>query len=62
MELCKTTTSWCYILGVEGLTVGYAQDENSEAGDLQTDFETMYVTYAYGPITVGYRISHHLQL
>ena len=54
----ETTTSYgVTYTGVEGLTVGYAQDENSEAGDLQTDFETMYVTYAYGPITVGYQES-----
>jgi outer membrane protein OmpU len=43
--------------GVDGLTVGAAMDENSEAGDLQTDFETMYVKYAYGPVTVGYQKS-----
>jgi len=43
--------------GVDGLTVGAAMDENSEAGDLQTDFETMYFTYAYGPVTVGYQKS-----
>ena len=34
-----------------GLTVGYAMDENSEAGALQTDYSTMYVKYAYGPVT-----------
>ena len=43
--------------GVDGLTIGAAMDENSEAGDLQTDFETMYVKYAYGPVTVGYQKS-----
>ena len=43
--------------GVEGLTVGYAIDENSEAGALQTDFTTMYAKYAYGPVTVGYQVS-----
>ena len=43
--------------GVDGLTVGYAMDENSEAGALQTDFTTMYANYAYGPVTVGYQVS-----
>jgi len=43
--------------GVDGLTVGYAIDENSEAGALQTDFTTMYAKYAYGPVTVGYQVS-----
>jgi outer membrane protein OmpU len=43
--------------GVDGLTVGYAMDENSEAGALQTDFTTMYAKYAYGPVTVGYQVS-----
>mgnify|MGYP003960002355 FL=1 len=43
--------------GVDGLTVGYAMDENSEAGALQTDYSTMYVKYAYGPVTVGYQVS-----
>ena len=43
--------------GVDGLTVGYAMDENSEAGALQTDYTTMYAKYAYGPVTVGYQVS-----
>jgi len=43
--------------GVEGLTVGAAMDENSEAGALQTDYTTMYAKYAYGPVTVGYQVS-----
>ena len=43
--------------GVDGLTVGYAMDENSEAGALKTDFTTMYAKYAYGPVTVGYQVS-----
>jgi outer membrane protein OmpU len=43
--------------GIDGLTVGYAQDENSEAGALQTDYDTMYAKYAYGPVTVGYQKS-----
>jgi outer membrane protein OmpU len=54
----EATTSYSLTYtGVEGLTVGAGWDENSEAGDLQTDFETIYATYAYGPITVGYQTS-----
>ena len=43
--------------GVEGLTVGIATDENGLAGTSGIDYETMYVKYAYGPVTVGYQES-----
>jgi len=43
--------------GVEGLTVGLATDENGLAGTSGIDYETMYVKYAYGPVTVGYQES-----
>jgi len=43
--------------GVEGLTVGYAQDENGLAGTLGIDSTTMYAKYTYGPVTVGYQES-----
>ena len=43
--------------GVEGLTVGYAQDDNGLAGTSGIDIDTMYVKYAYGPVTVGYQQS-----
>ncbi len=40
--------------GMEGLTVGYAAGEaNAEGGTNNTDNTTMYVKYAYGPVTVG---------
>ena len=40
--------------GMEGLTVGYAAgEENAEGGTSNTDNTTMYVKYAYGPVTVG---------
>ena len=40
--------------GVEGLTLGYAAGEaNAEGGTSNTDNTTMYVKYAYGPVTVG---------
>jgi outer membrane protein OmpU len=39
--------------GVEGLTVGYAAGENNATRGSETDSDTMYVKYAYGPVTVG---------
>ena len=54
----EATTSYSLTYtGVEGLTVGAGWDENSEAGALQTDYETMYAKYAYGSVTVGYQKS-----
>ena len=54
----ETTMSYAVAYtGVDGLTVGYAIDENSEAGAAQTDYKTMYAKYAYGPVTVGYTTS-----
>jgi outer membrane protein OmpU len=44
--------------GVEGLTAGYASGQNNAAGGTgNTDNSTMYVKYAYGPVTVGYQES-----
>ena len=43
--------------GVEGLTLGYAIDENGGMGTAATDYDTMYIKYAMGPITVGYQKS-----
>jgi len=44
--------------GVEGLTVGMAQGENNASGGTSnTDNSTMYIKYAYGPVTVGYQES-----
>ena len=57
-ENAETTMSYAVAYtGVDGLTVGYAIDENSEAGAAQTDYTTMYAKYAYGPVTVGYTTS-----
>ena len=39
--------------GVEGLTIGYGADENGLLGTAAIDAETMYIKYAYGPITIG---------
>ena len=43
--------------GVEGLTVGWATGENGLSGTSAIDTETMYIKYAYGPVTVGYQES-----
>jgi outer membrane protein OmpU len=43
--------------GVEGLTVGWANGENGLSGTSAIDTETMYLKYAYGPVTVGYQES-----
>ncbi|MDC0907246.1 porin [Candidatus Pelagibacter ubique] len=44
--------------GYDGLTLGYAMGENNAAGGTSnTDNDTMYVKYAYGPVTVGYQKS-----
>ena len=39
--------------GVEGLTVGYAQDDNGLSGTSSLETETMYAKYAFGSFTVG---------
>ena len=39
--------------GIDGLTVGYATDTNGLLGTASIDVETMYIKYAYGPVTVG---------
>ena len=44
--------------GFDGLTVGFASGENNASGGTNnTDNSTMYVKYAYGPVTVGYQES-----
>ena len=54
----ESTTSYAIAYsGVEGLTVGYAADENGLLGTAAIDVSTMYVKYAYGPVTVGYQES-----
>ena len=54
-----STTSWnVQYSGVEGLTVGYGQDENGTGvASTEVDSEAMFVTYVYGPVTVGYQKS-----
>ena len=44
--------------GFDGLTVGYAAGENNASGGTNnTDLSTMYIKYAYGPVTVGFQQS-----
>ena len=42
---------------VEGLTIGYAIGEVEETAGVFIDESVMFVTYAYGPVTVGYQES-----
>jgi len=41
--------------GVEGLTVGYAEGENKQTAGSYDEQSTAFMTYAYGPVTVGYQ-------
>ena len=43
--------------GVEGLTVAYAEGENKQTAGSYDEQNTMWMTYAYGPVTVGYQVS-----
>ncbi len=52
------TISWAVAYtGVEGLTLGYAKDDNgkdgSAAGTEEIETTLMYAKYAYGPVTIG---------
>ena len=42
---------------VEGLTIGYATGEVEESAGVAIDETVMFITYAYGPVTVGYQES-----
>ena len=41
---------------VEGLTVGFGQGETEATTGTVIDDQTMYATYAYGSLTVGYQV------
>jgi len=48
------TVSWnLEYTGIDGLTVGYAQDDNGLSGTSQIEYETAYVKYAFGSFTIG---------
>ena len=40
--------------GVEGLTVNYASGEDNSTAGSESDTTSFNVSYAYGPVTVGY--------
>ena len=42
---------------VEGLTLGYATRDKDMGVDLDEDADTMYIKYAFGPVTVGAQTS-----
>ena len=45
--------------GVEGLSVGYASGDDSTTKGAQADVDSYFITYAYGPITVGYGVTEY---
>ena len=47
--------------GIEGLTVGYATDDNGKKGSNKLETETMYAKYAFGSFTVGVQESEQEQ-
>ena len=47
--------------GVEGLTVGLAQDDNGLKGTSKLETETMYAKYAFGSFTIGVQSSEQEQ-
>ena len=47
--------------GIEGLTVGYATDDNGKKGTSKLETETMYAKYAFGSFTVGVQESEQEQ-
>jgi len=48
------TVSWnLEYTGIDGLTLGYAQDDNGLSGTSQIEYETAYVNYAFGSFTIG---------
>ena len=56
------TVSWhVKYTGVEGLTVGIAQDDNGLSGTSKLETETMYAKYAFGSFTVGVQESEQSQ-
>ena len=56
------TVSWhVSYTGVEGLTVGFAQDDNGLSGTSKLETETMYAKYAFGSFTVGVQESEQSQ-
>ena len=56
------TISWAVeYTGVEGLTIGLAQDDNGLKGTSKLETETMYAKYAIGSFTIGVQSSDQEQ-
>jgi outer membrane protein OmpU len=56
------SVSWALAYtGVEGLTVGYAVDDNGFNGTSKLETEVMYANYAFGSFTVGFTESEQEQ-
>ena len=56
------SVSWALAYtGVEGLTVGYAVDDNGFNGTSKYETEVMYANYAFGSFTVGFTESERDQ-
>ena len=56
------SVSWALAYtGVEGLTVGYAVDDNGFNGTSKLETEVMYASYAFGSFTVGFTESEQEQ-
>jgi outer membrane protein OmpU len=47
--------------GVEGVTVGYAVDDNGKTGTSKLEVSTYYAKYTAGPFTIGYQESEQEQ-
>ena len=45
--------------GIEGLSVGYASGENTKTKGSTADVDSYFITYAYGPVTVGYGVTEY---
>jgi outer membrane protein OmpU len=56
------SVSWALAYtGVEGLTLGYAVDDNGFAGTSKYETEVMYAKYAFGSFTIGFTESERQQ-
>jgi len=58
--LHSSATAWSVQYdGVEGLSVGYGNGENTATKGSEADVDSYFITYAYGPITVGYGVTEY---
>ena len=55
-----SSTAWSVAYtGIDGLALTFARGEDNQVAGSEADHEVMKVTYAYGPITVGYMESDY---